>query len=46
MGAALGSRRDVSWVVVEDFTQDAMVQVLENLGSCRGESRFTTGARR
>ncbi|MDP9411906.1 MAG: hypothetical protein M3P70_15710, partial [Actinomycetota bacterium] len=44
--AALQSRRDVSRETVEDFAQEALVKVLGNLGSFRGESRFTTWAQR
>lgn len=43
---ALGSRRDVSREAVEDFAQEALVKVLDNLGSFRGESRFTTWAQK
>ncbi len=46
LGAALGSRRDVSREAVEDFAQEALVKVLGNLGSFRGESRFTTWAQK
>ncbi|MDP9486657.1 MAG: hypothetical protein M3Q49_12885 [Actinomycetota bacterium] len=46
LGAALRSRRDVSREAVEDFAQEALVKVLGNLGSFRGESRFTTWAQR
>jgi RNA polymerase sigma-70 factor (ECF subfamily) len=44
--AALGSRRDVSRAAVEDFAQEAMVKILANLNSFRGESRFTTWAQK
>lgn len=44
LGAALRSRRDVSRAAVEDFAQEAMVKILANLDSFRGESRFTTWA--
>ncbi len=46
LGAALGSRRDVSREAVEDFAQEALVKVLGNLGSFRGESRFATWAQK
>jgi RNA polymerase sigma-70 factor (ECF subfamily) len=46
LGAALGSRRDVSRAAVEDFAQEAMLKILANLNSFRGESRFTTWAQK
>ena len=46
LGAALGSRRGVSREAIEDFAQEALVKVLDNLGSFRGESRFTTWAQK
>ncbi len=46
LGAALGSRRGVSREAVEDFAQEALMKVLGNLGSFRGESRFTTWAQK
>jgi RNA polymerase sigma-70 factor (ECF subfamily) len=47
LGAALRSRRNVvSRETVEDFAQEALVKVLGNLGSFRGESRFTTWAQK
>ncbi len=46
LGAALRSRRGFSREAVEDFAQEALVKVLGNLGSFRGESRFTTWAQK
>ncbi len=46
LAAALRSRRDVSREAVEDFAQEALMKVLGNLGSFRGESRFTTWAQK
>jgi RNA polymerase sigma-70 factor (ECF subfamily) len=46
LGAALRSRSDVSREAVEDFAQEALVKVLANLSSFRGESRFTTWAQK
>jgi len=33
-------------VAIEDFAQDALIKIVGNLGSFRGESRFTTWAQR
>ncbi|MBV7332599.1 sigma-70 family RNA polymerase sigma factor [Chloroflexi bacterium TSY] len=41
---ALGSRNDVGETDFEDFVQDGLVKILDNLDSFRGESRFTTWA--
>ncbi len=46
LGAALRSRRDVSRASIEDFAQEALVKILDNLDSFRGESRFTTWAQK
>ncbi len=45
--AALASRirRDLEFVI-EDFVQDALLKVLDNLHTFRGESRFTTWAQK
>ena len=45
--AALSShiRKDLSFVI-EDFVQDALLKILDNLDSFRGESRFTTWAQK
>lgn len=41
--AALGGPRGgVSDAAIEDFAQDALIKILDNLDSFRGESRFTT----
>jgi RNA polymerase sigma-70 factor (ECF subfamily) len=42
----LAHRRDVTDADLEDFAQDALVKVLRNLNSFRGESRFTTWAQK
>jgi RNA polymerase sigma-70 factor (ECF subfamily) len=39
--SALG-RRGVSDAAIEDFVQEALIKILDNLDSFRGESRFTT----
>lgn len=39
---ALGSRPGVTEDDLEDFVQDALLKILRELGSFRGESRFTT----
>lgn len=45
--AGLGSRREgVSDAAIEDFVQDALMKILQNLDSFRGESRFTTWAQK
>lgn len=44
LSAALAGRGDVSDADLDDFTQDAMLRVLERLDSFRGDSRFTTWA--
>lgn len=35
-------RRGVSDAAIEDFVQEALIKILDNLDSFRGESRFTT----
>ncbi len=41
--AGLGGRREgITDAAIEDFTQDALIKILQNLDSFRGESRFTT----
>ncbi len=43
--AALGSRRSrVPDAAIEDFTQEALIKILDNLDTFRGESRFITWA--
>jgi RNA polymerase sigma-70 factor (ECF subfamily) len=44
LGAALGGRSDVSDFDLEDFTQDAVVRVIERLDTYRGDSSFPTWA--
>lgn len=41
---ALAARADVDAANIEDFVQDAMIQVLYRLDSFRGDSQFTTWA--
>lgn len=41
--AALGGRADAS---IEDFAQEALLRIMNNLDSFRGESRFTTWAKK
>ena len=45
-GALDGRSGGVSGAAVEDFAQEALVKILHNLDSFRGESRFTTWARK
>lgn len=45
--ASVGSRRrGVSDAAIEDFAQEGLIKVLQNLDSFRGESRFTTWAQK
>lgn len=44
LGAALRGRSDVNDADLDDFTQDAVLQVLERLESFRGDSSFATWA--
>jgi len=46
LGYALGDRPDVREANTEDFAQDALLKILDNLGAFRGESRFTTWAQK
>jgi RNA polymerase sigma-70 factor (ECF subfamily) len=43
---ALASRSDVDDEIIEDFVQDALLKILDNLDSFRGESKFTTWAQK
>ena len=43
---ALSSRSDVDDEIIEDFVQDALLKILDNLDSFRGESKFTTWAQK
>ena len=42
LGYSLANRSDVDRVLIEDFVQDALLRILDNLDTFRGESRFTT----
>jgi RNA polymerase sigma-70 factor (ECF subfamily) len=42
--AALGTRAGDVDANVEDFAQEALIKIMDNLASFRGESRFTTWA--
>lgn len=44
LARALGSADNVRPSDLEDFVQDALIRILEAIGSFRGESRFTTWA--
>lgn len=44
LGAALGPRSDVQDSDLDDFTQDAVLQVTSRLDSFRGDSKFSTWA--
>jgi RNA polymerase sigma-70 factor (ECF subfamily) len=46
LGSALSSYDNVSDADVEDFAQDALLKILDNIDSFRGESRFTTWAQK
>jgi RNA polymerase sigma-70 factor (ECF subfamily) len=46
LGYALANRSDVDSVLIEDFAQDALLRILDNLDTFRGESRFTTWAQK
>ena len=43
---ALSSRSGVDEATIEDFVQEALLRILDNLLSFRGESRFTTWAQK
>ncbi|NOR83399.1 MAG: sigma-70 family RNA polymerase sigma factor [Ardenticatenales bacterium] len=43
---SLASRSDVDGALLEDFVQDALLKILDNLDTFRGESRFTTWAQK
>jgi len=43
---ALSGRSGVDEGTIEDFCQDALIKILDNLDSFRGESRFTTWAQK
>ncbi len=44
--SALDWQRGVSDAAIEDFVQEALIKILDNLDSFRGESRFTTWAQK
>jgi RNA polymerase sigma-70 factor (ECF subfamily) len=46
LGYALADRPGVSEADIEGFVQDALVKILDNIDSFRGESRFTTWAQK
>jgi RNA polymerase sigma-70 factor (ECF subfamily) len=46
LGYSLASRSDVDGALIEDFAQDALLRILDNLDTFRGESRFTTWAQK
>jgi RNA polymerase sigma-70 factor (ECF subfamily) len=46
LGYALANRSDVGDQILEDFAQDALLKILDNLDTFRGESRFTTWAQK
>ena len=46
LGYSLASYSDVDDVLIEDFVQDALLKILDNLDTFRGESRFTTWAQK
>jgi RNA polymerase sigma-70 factor, ECF subfamily len=46
LSAALGGRAGGLDANIEDFAQEALIKIMSNLDSFRGESRFTTWARK
>jgi RNA polymerase sigma-70 factor (ECF subfamily) len=46
LGYAMMDRPDVTDADIEGFVQDALLKILDNLDSFRGESRFTTWAQK
>jgi RNA polymerase sigma-70 factor (ECF subfamily) len=46
LGYAMADRPSVTEADIEGFVQDALLKILDNLGSFRGESRFTTWAQK
>jgi RNA polymerase sigma-70 factor (ECF subfamily) len=46
LGYALADRSSVTEADIEGFVQEALLKILDNLHSFRGESRFTTWAQR
>ena len=46
LGYAMADRPQVSEADIEGFVQDALLKILDNLASFRGDSRFTTWAQK
>lgn len=46
LGHALRSRNDLDATDLEDFVQDALLRILDNLDTFKGESRFITWAQK
>ena len=46
LGYAMADRPSVTEADVEDFAQEALMKIVDNLDSFRGESRFTTWAQK
>lgn len=46
LGHALRSRNDLDATDLEDFVQDALLRILDNLETFKGESRFITWAQK
>ncbi|MEM7129739.1 MAG: sigma-70 family RNA polymerase sigma factor [Chloroflexota bacterium] len=46
LGHALRSRHELAATDLEDFVQDALLKILDNLDTFKGESRFTTWAQK
>lgn len=46
LGYSIANRSDVDGVLIEDFAQEALLKILDNLDTFRGESRFTTWAQK
>ena len=46
LGYAMADRPDVTQAHIEGFVQEALLKILDNLGSFRGDSRFTTWAQK
>ena len=46
LGLALAPRSDVDEALIEDFVQDALLRIVDNLHTFRGESRLTTWAQK
>ena len=46
LGYAMRSRHELDAADLEDFVQDALLRIIDNLDSFKGESRFTTWAQK